>query len=122
MNDTTQAPCEHCRENHEPGRGFSFDGHGINSCDMYRSRIVTFQKNASISDRQKYGLMFAHAPETTAALRECLEALRGVADLYADDFKNDTDINGADFLDAFTQERFSVVATIAKAEKVLGGA
>lgn len=36
-----ETKCEICREIHGPDRGLSFDGKGINSCGMYRSRLLT---------------------------------------------------------------------------------
>jgi hypothetical protein len=58
--------CKICREVHEH-RGLSFDGHGVNSCSMYRNRIATFQPDWKNSD---LGKLFAAAPELLKALRQ----------------------------------------------------
>ncbi len=71
--DTTAPTCQYCREHHDPDRGFSHDGHGINLCDIYRSRIATFPTRTSEDDRRKFGQLFAVAPAVRAA------ALRVVA-------------------------------------------
>lgn len=61
----TKQPCPICREEHEP-RSLSFDGVGVNSCGMYRSRLTTFSKNAP---REVLGPMFAAAPMMLAVLK-----------------------------------------------------
>ena len=49
---------------------FSFDGFGINGPDEYRTRIATFdRRNMSETDRNKWGRLFAAAPDLLAALR-----------------------------------------------------
>lgn len=49
----------------------SFDGHGINGPDAYRSRIATFT-NADAADA--YGKLFANAPNLLAACKWLLVA------------------------------------------------
>lgn len=49
----------------------SFDGHGINGPDEYRSRIATFQNGQG----EKYGLLFERAPQMLQALLYADEAL-----------------------------------------------
>jgi hypothetical protein len=44
----------------------TYDGHGINGPDEYRSRIATFTNGA---DAAKYGPLFAAAPDLLEALR-----------------------------------------------------
>jgi hypothetical protein len=49
----------------------SFDGCGINGRDQYRTRIATFtDKRGPVA--QKYGTLFAAAPEMLEALKELL--------------------------------------------------
>jgi hypothetical protein len=43
----------------------TYDGHGINGPDEYRSRVATFTNGA---DAAKYGPLFATAPDLLAAL------------------------------------------------------
>lgn len=45
----------------------SFDGHGINGPDEYRSRVATF---TSAEAADKYGPLFAEASAMLAALRD----------------------------------------------------
>jgi len=45
----------------------SFDGHGINDCDEYGSRIATLTTNYKES---KFGPLFAAAPDMLEALTE----------------------------------------------------
>lgn len=62
---THKHACPICRENHEPERGLSFDGLGINSCGMYRERIATFNRN-NLDVAKTLGETFANAPSTLA--------------------------------------------------------
>ena len=48
----------------------SYDGHGINGSDEYRSRIATFSESA---DRDTYVPLFAAAPEMYTALKRICE-------------------------------------------------
>jgi hypothetical protein len=49
----------------------SFDGHGINDDDEYRTRIATFTGGIGHEERtKKYGPMFKAAPAMLEALRE----------------------------------------------------
>lgn len=49
----------------------SFDGCGINGRDEYRTRIATFS-----NDADKYGKLFAAAPDLLEALSQAMELLR----------------------------------------------
>jgi hypothetical protein len=68
--------CPICRELHGPERGLSFDGKGVNSCSMYRTRLATFGKDTP----EHLGPLFATAPDLLAACaavlawadRECM--------------------------------------------------
>lgn len=60
--------CPICREEHEQDRGLSFDGKGVNSCGMYRTRIATFTSGATDDDTRRLGPLFAAAPELYQAL------------------------------------------------------
>ena len=44
----------------------TYDGHGINGPDEYRTRVVNFQTQA---DADKYGKLLAAAPDLLEALR-----------------------------------------------------
>lgn len=46
----------------------SYDGHGINDTDEYRSRIATFAAGMYDDERGKWGHLFAAAPDLLAAL------------------------------------------------------
>ena len=50
----------------------SFDGKGINGSDIYRTRLATFTTGATAADVEKYGNLFAAAPELLAALENLL--------------------------------------------------
>lgn len=61
--------CKICGETVTPehlARELSFDGHGINACDCYRTRIATF---ARCSPKAILGPLFAAAPGLAEALR-----------------------------------------------------
>lgn len=60
-----RSECPICREEHEP-RGLSFDGKGVNSCGMYRTRLATFSKNAP----EHLGPLFAAAPKLLVACKD----------------------------------------------------
>lgn len=62
------SPCPICRGEHPP-RPLSFDGKGINSCDLYRSRLATFSVSPGHEAAQRLGPMFAAAPDMLAALK-----------------------------------------------------
>ena len=62
--------CKVCEESHEPSRGLSFDGRGINSCGIYRQRIATFEP-----ERESLGDVFAAAPEMLEALKDIYSEL-----------------------------------------------
>jgi hypothetical protein len=76
--ENTTTICPICREQHEP-RSLSFDGHGINSCGMYRSRIATFAPDAKANGTAEIlGPLFAAAPELKeACIRVVEENYRG---------------------------------------------
>lgn len=63
-------PCPICRENHDPARGLSWDGMGLNSCGMYRDRIATFQP-----DYRQHGAAIARAVNSHDAMRRALAEL-----------------------------------------------
>ena len=63
---TTQCPI--CREKHEPERGLSYDGCGINSCGTYRDRLATFSDKRGLTSGL-LGPMFAAAPVMLEALK-----------------------------------------------------
>ena len=65
MNAQRFNTCPYCRENHDPARGLSFDGYGVNGCDLYRSRWATLTTNAPAD----LGAMMAAAPDAFYALR-----------------------------------------------------
>ena len=71
--------CPICRESHEPGRGLSYDGCGINSCGMYRDRIATFTDKRGLT-AGLLGPMFAEAPSLLAALEGLLDAISDLGD------------------------------------------
>ncbi len=48
----------------------TYDGHGINGPDEYRTRVVNFQTQA---DANKYGKLLAAAPDLVEALKWALE-------------------------------------------------
>ena len=50
----------------------SYDSHGINGPDEYRSRIATFAPGPA---RDKYGPLFEAAPELLAALQSAVNLL-----------------------------------------------
>lgn len=67
---SSTAECPICREIHEPTRGLSFDGQGVNSCGMYRNRLATM---TDLGKQCGIGPDLARAwliPELVAALRE----------------------------------------------------
>lgn len=66
-------PCPICRENHDPARGLSFDGKGLNSCSPYRDRIATFEPAY-----RQHGKTIARAVNSHDAL------CRAVAELLAE--------------------------------------
>jgi hypothetical protein len=51
-----------------PFRHLSYDGHGVNDTDKYRSRLATFADGVYQDDRDRLGPMFAAAPDLLAAL------------------------------------------------------
>jgi len=51
----------------------TYDGHGINGPDEYRSRVVNFQTQA---DADKYGKLLAAGPDLLAALEASTIALQ----------------------------------------------
>lgn len=51
----------------------TYDGHGINGPDEYRTRVVNFQTQA---DADKYGKLLAAAPDLLAACKRISKALR----------------------------------------------
>lgn len=61
-------PCPICRELHATDRGLTFDGFGINGCDLYRSRLATLTHYAP----KELGPVFSAAPELVAALNTLL--------------------------------------------------
>lgn len=63
-------PCPICREIHDPARGLSLDGKGLNSCGMYRDRIATFQP-----DYRQHGAAIARAVNSHDAMRRALAEL-----------------------------------------------
>lgn len=64
---------------HTPGP-LSFDGFGINGNDEYKTRLVTFRKDASEEERKLYGPLFAAAPELLSASKDYLEAMERLSD------------------------------------------
>lgn len=54
----TAGPCPDCREHHPQDRGLSFDGKGVNGCDMYRGRLATFNDSDAA---ERWGVIFAEA-------------------------------------------------------------
>lgn len=69
--------CEVCGERHDPAKGLSFDGLGINSCDTYRSRIATFERD-QLGDW--LGRAMAQAPAMRGLLFEAERFLSGFED------------------------------------------
>jgi hypothetical protein len=65
--------CPICRELHGPERGLSFDGKGVNSCGMYRTRLATFGKDTP----EHLGPLFATAPDLLAVLERYVAADSG---------------------------------------------
>ncbi len=64
--DQEDEACQECAENAGMERPeLTFDGCGINGPDEYRTRVCTFTEWGLIAN--KYGPMFAKAPETRAA-------------------------------------------------------
>jgi hypothetical protein len=72
--------CPICREEHEPDRRLNYDGYGINSCGMYRNRIVTFSGTPR-DVVAVLGPLFAASPAM-------LEELQRVADEVTDALSN----------------------------------
>lgn len=73
-------PCPICREEHEP-RPLSFDGWGVNSCGMYRSRLATFAPEPHREGVAAIlGRLFAVAPEMLDGLKAAALALQEHAD------------------------------------------
>lgn len=69
--------CLICGEAHEPRR-LSFDGHGINACDVYRTRILDFTKTEQRpngSNTKTLGPLFEAAPTLYDAMQLCYELL-----------------------------------------------
>ena len=64
--------CPICREVHDPERGLSYDGCGINSCGTYRDRLATFGKSVDGLTSGLLGPMFAASPALVAAAKEFL--------------------------------------------------
>lgn len=58
--------CPHCREQHGAERTLTFDGYGINSCGMYRSRVATLEKDFRDGD---LGYQMAAGPSLHQALK-----------------------------------------------------
>lgn len=71
MSETSKA-CPICREEHPP-RGLSYDGRGVNSCGMYRSRIATIT-----NEYQHLGPTLAAALELLAACKALHDALSNI--------------------------------------------
>lgn len=63
-------PCPICRENHGPACGLSWDGMGLNSCGMYRSRIATF-----LPAYREHGEKITRAINSHDAMRRALAEL-----------------------------------------------
>lgn len=61
----------------------TFDGCGINGPDEYRTRLATFNRTPDFTDAiiNRYGELFASAPETRAAAGALAAALRGLANI-----------------------------------------
>jgi hypothetical protein len=96
--------CALCGEIHEPERGLSYDGCGINSCDQHRSRIATFQRGAQ---RRMLGPMFEAAPDLLEACN--LVVTHGMAEYNSPD--------DPVLVLQLTREEFeSIQAAIAKAQ------
>jgi len=58
-------PCPICGEQHDADRTLSYDGHGINSCGLYRERLATFEPRTPEHLRR----VAAAAPEMLAMLK-----------------------------------------------------
>lgn len=56
----------------EVRRELSYDGHGVNGPDEYRTRIATLNPALPREERDRYGAMFEASPEVLAALRDVL--------------------------------------------------
>lgn len=56
--------------NEAPRPELSFDGHGINGPDEYRSRLATF---SNVEDANRYGPLFAASPNLLAACEGLME-------------------------------------------------
>lgn len=55
--------------NEENRRELSYDGFGVNGPDVFRTRLVTFNKSTTEEDRKKYGRMFEASPELVQTLK-----------------------------------------------------
>jgi hypothetical protein len=70
--------CFICREVHER-RALNYDGRGINSCGMYRSRIATLTQ-----DYQHLGPMLAAAPDLIQERNTLWDALSEILESVPD--------------------------------------
>lgn len=59
----------------------TYDGIGINGPDEHRSRVAAFDKQA---DADKYGPLFAAAPDLLAALQGCIKVMQCADELSSD--------------------------------------
>lgn len=101
-------PCPICRENHDPARGLSWDGMGLNSCGMYRSRIATFAP-----EYREHGEKMARAVNSHDAMR------RALAELLAEIQHVDADGDGPEW-SSMTPAEFD--AMIVRADEALAAA
>jgi len=67
----------HTQDTQTNGRGdsaaLSYDGHGINGTDEYRTRLCTFTDSAKQDGKAaEFGPLFAAAPAMLEALRDCV--------------------------------------------------
>jgi hypothetical protein len=69
--------CQVCRERHDPAVDLSFDGKGINSCGMYRTRLATFTSGCSDDIVALLGPLFESSFKLLAVAHRVLDRSEG---------------------------------------------
>lgn len=82
MNEAVMLKCQVCGFKHDPTVTFSYDGRGINLCDPFRSRLVTFgHVDRELQDRM--GPLFANV----LRLRDAIDIQADAIQMFIEDGK-----------------------------------